>query len=120
MRLCGSYDQAGSLGYNLREEERLRRLREPDGVLRWVERGTAYRFEHDPEAGPPTLVALAARGLSLVEDRTKGYWMGRLAQIDDEVERDMVERVPGMSDPARSFALEVLRTNRGRLLRDCR
>ena len=119
MRLCGTYDQAGALGYNVRDEERARRLDQPELLQRWVERGTAGRFEYDPGTGPVTLVALAVEGLGMVSDRARAYWTRKLAAITDAQERTLVARVPEMSDPARSFALAVLRANRGRLLRDC-
>jgi hypothetical protein len=117
-RLCGSYDQAGSMGYNLREAERERLLSEPGGLERWALKGTAYRFEHNPGERPPTLVKHASDALGLVDHRTRAYWLNRLADVSEEDELEVVSSVPGMSDPCRSFALGVLKINRGRLLHD--
>lgn len=51
-RLCASYDQAGSLGYNMSAARCLDRLTRPNGVTQWAHKGSAHRFEHDPAVGP--------------------------------------------------------------------
>jgi len=74
-----SYDQAGSLGFNLTDSRRLILLGEPGGVERWVQKGTAHRFEHDV-GHPKTLVALALESFQLVDVRTRDFWLNRLDQ----------------------------------------
>ena len=118
-RLCGSYDQAGGLGYNVQEEVAKRRLAEPAGVRRWVEKGTAYRFQHDPDQPAPTLVELADRALSMAGPGTRAYWTGKLAAVTSGQMEDLVTSVPELSEPCRNFAREVLTINQERMLDVC-
>lgn len=114
--LAGSYDHAGSLGYNLTDAERDRHLRE--GTLqRWVAKGTAWRFEHDRK--PATLVEIAALGLGAVQPVVRLTWLDRLARLDVSSITSAVRMVPGLSDVAARFSIEVMCANRRRLLDDC-
>ncbi len=116
-RLAGSYDHAGCLGFNLRDASRTRMLDTPGGVEHWAGRGTAWRFEHDPSEGPASLVALAREGLQMASSRAQNHWIGTLAGITEDDETQVLATIPEMSVPSRSFARELLRINRGRLLR---
>lgn len=118
-RLAGSYDHAGSLGYNLTDGERQHRLQRAGGVAAWCERGTAWRFEHDPRHSPPTLVHLAARALSLVEPEVRAHWLAGVASVTDQRVAAVVDRIPNLSDPTRTFARKVLSINRRRVLDEC-
>jgi hypothetical protein len=42
-----------------------------------------------------------------------------MALVTDDAMKDVLARVSGMSDPARTFALRVLETNRRRVLDAC-
>jgi hypothetical protein len=64
-------------------------------------------------------VALAKEALGMVRADVSGYWQTRLSAVQDEDEAQFVARVPKLSDPARMFAAQVLKTNRGRLLDEC-
>jgi hypothetical protein len=44
------------------------------------------------------------------------YWIRKLTQVRAEDVRQIVGQVSGMSDPARTFALSVLKVNRRRIL----
>ena len=114
--LCGSYDQAGGLGFNVRPAERHRRLASPQGVLSWVRKGTAHRFEHSTEEGPVTLVEHAMAALALAGPETRPFWLDRLAKVTHDTVVDLLSRVPNLSDDCRNFAIEILRINRERLL----
>ena len=118
-RLCGSYDQAGGLGYNVHEEAAKRRLAEPDGVRHWVEKGTAYRFEHDPGQPAPTLVELGNRALAIAGQEARAYWTSKLAAVTSAQVEDLVSSVPELSEPCRNFAREVLTINQERMLDVC-
>lgn len=113
--LCASYDQAGGLGYNVREEVCVTRLRQNDGVLSWCLRGTAYRFEHDPAVGAITLVDHAIKALELVSADTRSFWMERLMSVTQDTATELLARVPNLSDHCRSFASEILRINQRRM-----
>jgi hypothetical protein len=112
LRLCGSYDHANSLGFNLRDEERVKRL--ADGsVASWCVKGTAWRFDYGRHT---TLVQLAARALELASRDAQRYWREQLSRVSHEKVQDVIARVPRMSDPARTFAQSVLSVNRRRVL----
>ncbi len=119
LRLCGSYDHANSLGYNLTDGERARRLDDERQLLRWCEKGTAWRFEY-PAGGPvPTLAETAASALRLASADARAHWTEQLGRVDDDNVRQVLARVPGMSEPARNFAARVLEVNRRRVLDAC-
>lgn len=117
-RLCGSYDQAGCLGYNLRDDERLRRLAgdTPRDLADFASKGDAWRFEN---SGRPirTLVELAVDGVTSASRDAVAYWgetIDRLATLDVA---PIFDRLDGMSVAARMFACRLLEIN-GRRLRD--
>jgi hypothetical protein len=114
-RLCGSYDQAGCLGFNLRDTSRSKILAS-DRLEAWARKGTAWRFEH--QGRPPSLVTLAHHGLELAASEARQFWLAQLEAVTEDTEAELLGRVPELSDPARTFALEVLKINRKRLLHD--
>lgn len=119
VRLCGSYDHANSLGYNLTDMQRSRFLAGRGGIARWCSKGTAYRFEHVPGRAAPTLVETAARGLALASAQAREHWPSRLEQISEDHIRDIIGQISEMSEAARTFAIEVMLVNRGRILDAC-
>ena len=119
MRLCGSYDHANSLGYNLDDAKRAMYLDRKAGVQGWCHKGTAHRFEHTPGSSPQTLVQLAVRALDLASSEARAYWPRRLGALEEDEMTSVISRLPGMSVPARTFAMEVLLVNRKRVLDAC-
>lgn len=115
LRLCGSYDHASSLGFNLTED---RLLVELQRVKTWCGKGTAWRFDSGP-GETPTLVDLAAKALGSASPRAQQYWTERLNLINHELVLELLGRVPRMSDLARTFAGKVLEVNRRRVLDAC-
>lgn len=118
LRLCGSYDHASSLGFNLTDEHSSRRVRE-GSVEAWCQKGTAWRFDYDHRRPMPTLVELAANALSLATPAAQRHWLDQLRRIDEKEVRNVLARVPVMSHPARTFAGMVLSVNRRRVLDVC-
>ncbi len=116
--LCGSYDHASSLGFNRRDSFREQRLIART-VAEWARRGRAQRFEHRDGETVPTLVELAAEGLRVAGVAAREHWLDNISLFDDDRMATLVEAVPSMSDLSRSFAVEVMRTNRGRVLNEC-
>ncbi len=117
-RLCGTYDLAGGLGYNVSDERCDRLLQDANGVAKWVGDGTAHRFEHVPPK-PETLVALAAKALSMASGAAKTYWLEHVMQITESDLTQMVDHAPNLSVACRTFAIEVLRINQRRVLDAC-
>jgi hypothetical protein len=115
--LCGSYDHASSLGFNLGDVERERRV--ADGsVMAWAEKGTAYKFEHDVGTRPPTLVSHAVLALSLAVPEARDYWLDRVTDLRSDSVDDILASIVGMSEPAATFASQLVVINKGRLLNE--
>lgn len=116
-RLCGAYDQAGALGFNLTDDYRSQCIRSGH-VENWSRKGTAHRFEHPAGEPPPTLVAFAHRALSMLQPSVARHWLEAVERLDvDQVERQ-ARQSPVMSETAVTFAMSVLRINRERMLSD--
>ncbi len=113
-RLAPSYDHGGSLGYNLTDVERKRRLSDPSALADWVQRGTAHRFEH---IGRPTsLVDHAAEGVTMCTTEAAEWWQARLMDLDlTDLSKALDDGVPGMSDEAATFVDKLLDLNLRRL-----
>jgi hypothetical protein len=120
LMLCGSYDHANSLGFNVTDEKRSLLLAERGGMERWCGRGYADRFEQPGASGRLTLVSLCAEAMNQCSERARSYWLPHLNRPDlDEAVRDALAQVPRMSDAARSFAYKILEINRRRILDAC-
>lgn len=114
--LSPSFDHASSLGFNLLDERRARLLAE-SSVLKWALGGTAWRFEHAPApAKIESLVDLAVRAFARSTEEAQAYWRASLDGFDEAEVRSILDRTPGMSDLARTFAIELVLINRQRLL----
>jgi len=114
--LCGSYDHGSALGFGLTDARRALFVRECR-VDQWSVKGTAHRFEHTGK--PVTLVEFARQGLRTAGDSVYDYWLERLHSVSDESIAGIVGRSSSLSEPARTFIVELLRVNRGRLLDEC-
>ncbi|OBB14694.1 hypothetical protein A5761_15340 [Mycolicibacterium setense] len=120
-RLCGGYDQAGCLGYNVTDESCADWLTQPGAIAKWAQKGTAWRFEHAPGTRPQTLVELAVSALDRCDQQVKDYWVAKLAAVT--VATDVPPLLPNVTDLSgswRNFILELLRINQERLLHACR
>jgi len=117
MRVCGSYDHASSLGFNVPDDRCRRMLEAGEAAIKtWCGRGYADRFDLGPGPARRTLVDLAVKGLSIASDAAREYWPRRLREVDEQEVRRVLDRIPTMSDPARRFAMSVLEVNRRRVL----
>ncbi len=113
-RLAPSYDHGGSLGYNLLDAERERRLKDQASLASWASRGTAYRFEHVRSA--PSLVEHAVQAMSLGTPEAATWWSTQLAELDLSGLLEALEHgIPGMSVVASTFTAKLLTMNRRRL-----
>ena len=110
-RLARSFDHASSLGRELLDEKRMRRLTEKsiDGYI-GQGHGRIYWSNSDERAPSPLeLVRLAARG----EPDLFRPAISRLEKLDDDSLREIVNRVPDdwMFSAAREFAIALMRYN---------
>lgn len=115
LRLCGSYDHASSLGFNVMDPRRAQLLND-ETVEAWCRRGTAWRFDYDAST---TLVQLADKALQLASSDARSYWFEKMCNVSEDDVRSIIARVPRMSDLARTFAVTVLSVNRRRILDGC-
>jgi hypothetical protein len=111
-RIAPAFDQASCLGYQAPETAKEAHLVRGD-VQSWARRGRSNHFE-----GRPNLVCHAVDALLRVPSEAAESWVGRLASIADGEWETMVEAVPDdlMSQVDRSFAVEVIRVNKRRVL----
>ena len=114
LTLAGSYDHGSSLGFNLTDSRRQILLERGD-VPVFAAKARAHRFERASD-GQLTLVELAHEALRRCSGRARARWRASLAGVSDDHMAAVVRQIPGLSDPARTFAAVLLRTNRGRLL----
>jgi hypothetical protein len=113
--LCGSFDHASSLGFNLSDEERRRRM--TDGtVTNWARHGFARQFEHQHGQPKQTLVDLARSAAGLCSPDVRKHWLQAVLSVQSDVVGSILARAPDLSDATRPFTQEVLMINRDRLL----
>jgi hypothetical protein len=113
--LRGSYDHASSLGFNLSDEERRRRLSEST-VKSWAQRGAARQFEHRRGQGRQSLVELASSAVSQCSTHVQQHWLDAVLSVQSDVVEGLLAAAPGLSGTTREFTREVIMINRGRLV----
>jgi hypothetical protein len=114
-RLAPSYDHASSLGFNVRDEEKQRRLTE-GSIEQWARRGRAEKLEHSPTSKASLLTTTAAHALSMLDASQVQWWIERITSLGEGNVQRLVARIPHMSEAARRFAVELVVINRRRLL----
>lgn len=114
-RLAPAFDHGGSLGYQLTDEDRRRRLVEDARMTRWASNGTAHRFEHDGR-NAPTLVEHAAAAVEMCSGQAAEWWRERLLRLDlRPLHGALTGGISGMSEAAARFASRLLDLNLRRL-----
>lgn len=119
-RLAPSYDHASSLGRELVDDERLRRITTRDPaftVAGYVERARSGLYA-EADATRPLHPAEAYWLAGAQRPEAMEVWRARLGQTNDAAFERIVKRVPDatISAQARAFALAVLRAARQHLL----
>lgn len=111
--LAPSFDHGNALGFQESDTARDRLARDSDALARWARRGKSHHF-----AGKPRLSDLANEALSLASDVARTHWREQLVGVGQDECQENVEQVPGtvMSAEARTFVLELLKTNQRRLI----
>lgn len=113
--LSPTYDHASSLGYNLTNEKRERLLSNRPAMVRWANRGTAWRFEF--KSRPNTLVDHAADAVQLCSSEGADWWRDRLDVLDLSAILTTLRsrQIDALSEAAARFADELLQINLRRL-----
>lgn len=112
-RLAPSFDHGNALGFQERDERRDRMLADVAHLIRWAERGTSRHF-----VGQPKLTDLASSALHLATKSARQFWFDRLDAVSDDKVHSVVAQVPRaiMSEVTHTFVVQLLATNRRRLL----
>ena len=109
--LAPSFDHGSCLGSGMGDDNRARVLARD--VAAWCEKGRARTFDMPRRT---TLIDVAAAGLRTAQLAARTHWRHQLSQVEAQVCDDVVDSVPELSGPTRSFIKEVLTINRRRLL----
>jgi len=119
--LSATFDHASSLGRNETDEKRIERLNTRDqgrSVARYVARARSGLYASNrSDAKPMSTVAAFEMGCSL-QPAGGEYWLARLGTLTVEQFSHWLAAVPDawISQPARDFAVEMLKINRQRVL----
>ncbi|WP_280399069.1 hypothetical protein [Nocardia carnea] len=106
-----SFDHGTSLASGETDDRRATRVEE-GSVTVWCARGRTKRFYGGE---PHDLVDLATRALSMCSAAARQHWVGQLIAVDLDECRELVERVPRMSDHTCIFVQTAITLNRKRL-----
>lgn len=122
--LCETYDHAASLGRELLDTDREKRLKTNDGnrkIDKFVRkaRSELFRLKTDKK---PLLAVDAFFHATEKRDGAKNFWVERLKALTDEKISTIFNKVPAevISEIAREFALQMVFENKRRLLADDR
>lgn len=115
--LAPTFDHASSLGRNETDQRRMQKLaaNRPDhGMLGYARRARVPIYDSSGQLESCAAFSALARASP---DRGQ-YWRAQLEQIDSGVFTEVLNRVPAgwITEPARSFAAELLKVNRDRIL----
>lgn len=110
VRLAPAYDNEGSLGYNLTDMRRLKMLGDDAMFAAYRRRGTAWRFDWGLDE-QPTLMEAALKALSHSDQAAQAFWQDRIAYFPLAMLADEIAGISGMSEPARTFAVNLIETN---------
>lgn len=111
--LAPSFDHGNALGFQERDERRLRMLQDDAHLLRWLMRGRSQHF-----VGKPLLAELASEAFGLSVTRAREHWWARLEAVEEQAVADVIAVVPEsiLSEVSRRFVTSLLSANRRRLL----
>ena len=118
MSAAPSFDHASSLGRELRDDRRLRRMNS-GGVMQYLQRGRGGVYNNVDDRYAPAPLALARSICQRWPDYTRDT-LDRIASVGDSEFQSAVDRVPPefMSQAAKDFAFQIIVTSRRELLRN--
>ena len=108
-KLAPSFDHASSLGRDISDEARERRLAE-GSVGAYIERGRGGIFESEEDSRAPSPLELVRRAAKIYPAEF-GFGLAKLTSLDDSAILEIVNRIPEdwITDSQRDFSLEVMR-----------
>jgi hypothetical protein len=116
--LTPSFDHGSSLAFGETEDRRASLLADNAALTRWLEKGRTKPFE-----GMPSMVDVAADGLSMCPELYRNFWIDSIEHIDQVAIDNIIDDIPEsgpvgpiLSDTARTLCKEILRINRERVL----
>jgi len=112
--LAPAYDMEASLGFQLTDDARATRLRDPGALESFASKGLARRFDGDLKT---SLVDLAARATQDCSEAGRARIAGLLESVGRADFEAMLARHGGVSEVTRRFAGAVLEIN-GRRIQD--
>lgn len=115
IRIAPSFDHASSLGRELSDDQRKRRL-ESGQIGDYSERGRGGIYWSETDRRAPSPIELVRRSAQ-VYPRSFASILNRASALDERRIWEIVERIPDdwMSDPARDFAVALMCYNVGEL-----
>ena len=119
--LAPSYDHATSLGRNLTDDDRNRRLNNQGGVLEYLAKRPGRTFV-DPSRKSAPSPLLLAQLICLTEPARVRPLLERLRNTPDRDFRNVINRIPNtiMSRTAKKFAYQAVLVSKSELLRNFR
>lgn len=113
-RLCGSYDHASCLAFNLTDEQRTQII-SARKIPRFAARAHGRQFEHIPGKRRVPLVDIARNAVELAGPRTKSFWRTAVESFSIS-ELEMQLESPEMTPVTKEFIVALLVENRRRLV----
>ena len=89
-------------------------------MARWALKGTAHRFEHEPEATKDPGRARRGRTCEVLGAPPARCGSITFNSLNQDTVNDLLNCVPDLSHQWRTFSTELLRINHERLLNACR
>lgn len=99
LHLAPSFNHGSALASGLTDANRTK-ITSRGELEAWCSRGVAYRFE---DMGGTSLLDFAYLGLDRVAASAREHWLGQIRAVTDEQCHAVVDAVPDLSDPARTF-----------------
>lgn len=112
--LCPLYDNASSLAMSMTDTVRVKRLASK-GVAAYVRREDHARAFALLDGESPSLLDVAQLALARCSASARDHWLGAITRVKRSELTDILDRIPEMSEPLRTFTTELIESNRRRI-----
>lgn len=117
-RLCPLYDNASSLALSMSDSSRSKRLASK-GVEAYARREDHARAFARLDGPEPRLLEVARLALLRCSASARDYWTGQIIGVKPADLSAILDAVPEMSEPLRTFTVELVEVNRKRIADVC-